>query len=331
MRTRHKVIASAGLLLAGLIWMGNTPRFTPSRTGTPSILVHRGMAQQFDASSPWTDRCDAAHIVPPVHSFLENTIPSMEAAFAGGAGVVEFDVQLTRENQFAVFHDRRLECRTNGRGLVRDHTMTELKSLDVGYGYTADGGRTYPLRGSGIGLMPSMTEIFERFPDKSFLIDIKGDSPEAGPLLAQHLSKLTSDHRSRLMVFGTERVLADLAAVLGEVRSFSATSIQNCLLRYIAMGWTGMVPGSCRNSALFVPVNVTTFLWGWPNRFIERMEAAQSTVIVMGDFGNGEISPGLDSMEDLERLPLDYDGGIWTNDVELLAKFLSNRRKGVSP
>jgi glycerophosphoryl diester phosphodiesterase len=74
----------------------------------------------------------------------------MRAAFNKGADMVEFDVQPTTDGQFAVFHDWTLNCRTNGAGVTRDHTMKELKALDVGYGYTADGGKTYPFRGKGV-------------------------------------------------------------------------------------------------------------------------------------------------------------------------------------
>jgi glycerophosphoryl diester phosphodiesterase len=43
--------------------------------------------------------------------------------------------------------------------------MTSLKKLDIGYGYTADGGKTYPFRGKAIGLMPTLTEVLQAFPD----------------------------------------------------------------------------------------------------------------------------------------------------------------------
>jgi glycerophosphoryl diester phosphodiesterase len=41
----------------------------------------------------------------PTHGFIENTIPSMQAAVAAGAQVIELDVHLTPDNVFAVFHD----------------------------------------------------------------------------------------------------------------------------------------------------------------------------------------------------------------------------------
>jgi glycerophosphoryl diester phosphodiesterase len=74
-----------------------------------------------------------------------------------------------------------------------------------------------------------------------------------------------------------------------------------------------------------VPVNVAPFLWGWPNRFKDRITASGGAIVVLGNFFNGEISPGLDTREDFNRLPSDYGGGIWTNDVDLVVSLLRNR------
>ncbi len=71
-----------------------------------------------------------------------------------GADMVEIDVAPTADGQMAVFHDWTVDCRTEGKGNVRDKTMAELKQLDPGYGYTADGGKTFPLRGSQTRLNP---------------------------------------------------------------------------------------------------------------------------------------------------------------------------------
>ncbi|MEZ4555866.1 MAG: glycerophosphodiester phosphodiesterase family protein [Caldilineaceae bacterium] len=56
-----------------------------------------------------------------------------------GADVVEFDVHRTSDDQFAVFHDWTLDCRTDGTGVTRDQTLADLQTLDIGYGYTGDG------------------------------------------------------------------------------------------------------------------------------------------------------------------------------------------------
>ena len=39
-----------------------------------------------------------------------------------------------------------------------------LKSLDAGYGYSADGGRTFPFRGKGVGAIPTLAEAVRALP-----------------------------------------------------------------------------------------------------------------------------------------------------------------------
>ena len=47
----------------------------------------------------------------------------MQAGFAAGADVVELDVHPTTDGEFAVFHDWTLDCRTDGHGVTREHSM----------------------------------------------------------------------------------------------------------------------------------------------------------------------------------------------------------------
>jgi glycerophosphoryl diester phosphodiesterase len=310
------------LFFALFVYWNNTARFSPPMAGFPTLLVHRGMAQQTNWEDMGPDGCIAARVRPPQHEYLENTIASMKAAFDRGADVVEFDIHPTRDARFAVFHDRRLECRTDGRGSPREHTMDELKALDIGFAYTADGGKTYPFRGKGVGLMPSMEEVFEAFPDRSFLIDVKFSDPEGGRLLASHLSRLTPQQLSRQIVFARDGIIEVLRPDFPDLRMFSVGSIANCLLRYIGYGWTGIVPASCNNSPLFVPANIAPWLWGWPNLFMARMASHGSAIVLVGPFRGGNFSVGLDTLEDLASIPPGYAGGIWTNHVDLVRSFL---------
>ena len=68
-------------------------------------------------------------------------------------------------------HDWTLDCRTEGSGTVRSHSMADLKQLDIGYGYTADGGASFPFRGSGIGLMPTLGEVLTAMSELRFLVN----------------------------------------------------------------------------------------------------------------------------------------------------------------
>jgi glycerophosphoryl diester phosphodiesterase len=62
----------------------------------------------------------------------ENTLASYEYALVLGADWVECDVHLSRDGVLVVMHDETVDRTTNGHGLVRDHTLEELKQLDAG-------------------------------------------------------------------------------------------------------------------------------------------------------------------------------------------------------
>jgi glycerophosphoryl diester phosphodiesterase len=62
----------------------------------------------------------------------ENTIASYELAIRQGVEMVECDVHLSKDGVPVVLHDHSLERTTNGTGLVREHTIDELKRLDAG-------------------------------------------------------------------------------------------------------------------------------------------------------------------------------------------------------
>jgi glycerophosphoryl diester phosphodiesterase len=209
--------------------------------------------------------------------------------------------------------------------VTRDHSLAELKKLDIGYGYTADGGKTYPFRGKGIGLMPSLDEVLSTFPDKAFLIHIKSDDAEEGKQLAEALSQLPTSRQRLLTVYGGDKPLDSFHQKLPNMRVTSKAMMQNCLLPYIAIGWTGYVPPACQNIELHIPEKVAPWLWGWPNRFLDRMEANNTRVLLVGGDGS-EASTGFDAPEDIQRLPEGYTGGIWTNRIDRIAPLYRDKK-----
>jgi len=61
-----------------------------------------------------------------------NTLAAFLLAAELGAEGVELDVQLSRDGEIVVIHDFTLEAISDGQGRVGDHTLAELKQLDVG-------------------------------------------------------------------------------------------------------------------------------------------------------------------------------------------------------
>lgn len=62
----------------------------------------------------------------------ENTLLAFKkAAELDGITGIEFDVQLTRDNEIVVIHDERVDRTTDGTGYVQEYTLNELKQLSI--------------------------------------------------------------------------------------------------------------------------------------------------------------------------------------------------------
>ena len=316
LRKLVKILAVVLLAVAALV-AGNSSALWGDSDGRPSLLAHRGIAQTFPLAGVENDTCTATRIDPPQHGYIENTLASMRAAFAAGADMLEFDVQVTADGRLAVVHDATLQCRTDGTGTVTDHTLAELRELDLGYGYTADGGRTYPLRGRGVGLLPTAEEVVAAFGDRELLIDLKNDDPAEGERLAGYLATLPAERLATISVYGGDAAVDAVSARLPDLRATSKKIMTACLIRYEAIGWTGHVPDACRHTELHLPRRYGRLLWGWPNLFADRMRAADTRVILVA--GDGPWSEGFDTAESLDQVPDGWSGWIWTNRVDAVA------------
>lgn len=138
----------------------------------PRLLAHRGMPLEFP----------------------ENTITSFENAIKFGVDVLETDTHLTKDNQFIISHDADISRVSNGKGLIMDYTVEELKKFDVGYHFTTDMGKTYPYRDKGITFM-TVDEVLERFPSQKFNIDLKDNNPSQVKLWAELIKKYDASNR----------------------------------------------------------------------------------------------------------------------------------------
>jgi len=320
-----------GLVAALAVWNGS---FWSSYSAPTTLLAHRGMAQTYHREELGNETCTATRIYPPEHPYLENTLASMQAAFDVGADIVEFDIHPTTDGHFAVFHDWTIDCRTEGKGVTREQAMSYLKTLDIGYGYTADGGTTFPFRGKGVGLMPTLDEVLAAFPERRFLINIKSNDPSEGELLAERLLMLPAEQLNRLMAYGGDAPIARLKARIPKFRAMSRKTLTSCGVNYIAYGWSGAIPQACRDTLLLVPSNTTFLIWGWPNLFLERMEGANTLVFVRGPVTRQMRrldASGIDDLAAARGFPQDFPGGIWTDRIDRIASRFGRKPKSSQP
>ena len=106
----------------------------------------------------------------------ENTLYGFERAAALGVDVIETDVRATSDGEVVIMHDEHVERTTDGAGRVPTLTLAELKRLDAGYRWTADGGRSFPFRGQGV-TVPTLREVFAALPSMRFNIEPKQSNP----------------------------------------------------------------------------------------------------------------------------------------------------------
>lgn len=62
---------------------------------------------------------------------LENTMSAIKRALSIGVDMIETDVHMTKDRELILIHDDFLERTTNGVGLVREHTLSEINGLDA--------------------------------------------------------------------------------------------------------------------------------------------------------------------------------------------------------
>jgi len=64
--------------------------------------------------------------------FPENTLASFEGAIQAGCDMIELDVTLTKDRKVVVIHDDTLDRTTSGKGPVKNHALSDIRTLDAG-------------------------------------------------------------------------------------------------------------------------------------------------------------------------------------------------------
>jgi len=107
--------------------------------------------------------------------YPENTLPAFHAAIEAGVPYLELDVWATSDGHIVAHHDETLRRLCGDPRRVLDVTLSELKALDAGFGFSPDGSNR-PCFGQGITI-PTLAEVFAAFPTAFCNIEIKQESP----------------------------------------------------------------------------------------------------------------------------------------------------------
>ena len=204
------------------------------------------------ADNPWLQR----RIAPLTHAGGEDEHPA-ETLYAFGASqklgvpILDMDVQFSSDGVPVVMHDNTVDRTTNGTGAVNSMTAAQLNALDAAYWFTNtcaachdQPDQNYIFRGVRTGAVapptgftaddfgvPTLEQVFNRFPDAYYDIEIKDDAADAEDL-ARDVANLIHSHgltkRTVVASFGGPGIVAfraaapDVAtsATLDEVKAF---------------------------------------------------------------------------------------------------------------
>lgn len=313
------------LLILGLIiifvcsqyFYGGSPTMISNSAKQFEILAHRGVNVNWKKGTynPRTG-CEATHIYKPTFGYLENTIESIEAAFNLGATIVEIDIRRTKDNQLVLFHDYKLDCRTNGNGKLVDHELEYLKTLDIGYGYTYDDGKTYPFKGKGIGKMPTFKEVLYNFPDKKFLVDDKDGSLKTVEILAGIIKNLPLKQQESLYYWGRPKTFKYVQKEIPSVKRLliNRSEGREWFKKYfLTLGLAGF-PEESKGLVFALRPEHTKYMWGWPYRFIAKVHKADAKLFLYLDTED-EVKKYVD-------FPVD---GIVTDYIEIVGKHFKDK------
>lgn len=93
----------------------------------------------------------------------ENTMISFQEAERVGAEGIELDVHLSSDKEIIVIHDETLDRTTTGAGLVKDHTIKEIRTLDASYKFPD----------YGVCKVPLLKEVFSWASSNSIMINVE--------------------------------------------------------------------------------------------------------------------------------------------------------------
>jgi glycerophosphoryl diester phosphodiesterase len=122
----------------------------------------------------------------------EHTIISYQMGQKLHGDYIEIDLQMTKDGKLIAMHDEKLDRTTNGAGLVKDYTLSEIKELDAGSWFN----EKYPqyAKSAYAGVkVPTLEEVFQEFGKKeNYYIETK--SPDVYPGMEKELLRLLDEY-----------------------------------------------------------------------------------------------------------------------------------------
>lgn len=140
-------------------------------------------AQSQQPIREWSDVLLIHHMANRDHTHPAGTLPALRACLEAGARVIEIDISLLADNQFALLHGPLLEDETTGSGLIRAHTTEQVRELRHLYH-----GKATEVT---VGLLSEAVELLQQYPGPVELqLDLKPDVYSAEDVLSRLVASL---------------------------------------------------------------------------------------------------------------------------------------------
>jgi glycerophosphoryl diester phosphodiesterase len=114
----------------------------------------------------------------------ENTLAAFQVALDLGVDGLEFDVQLSADEEVVVIHDETLDRTTTGRGWVKDQSLDALKRLDASQGRDGFAGERIPTLREVLELV-APTEVEVNIELKNTVVSYFGLSDKVSHLVSE--------------------------------------------------------------------------------------------------------------------------------------------------
>lgn len=281
------------------------------------MIANGNIYQLYDREELEPGDCVATHVKDqPQKEIFQNTVHALREAVAAKADMVEVDLATTKDGHMVLFGDDDLACRTNGKGTTGNLTADDLKQLDLGYGFTPDDGKTFPMRGKGVSKIATVEEGLGSETKKPFMFHFRSNDPkEADQLLAILKAEGRDPLKEGDGFFGNETPVKRMRELIPGVWAWTAKEGFACASDYLWAGWLGSVPESCKGSTMIVTLDEQWRIAGWPNRTAERMERHDGHIILAAGQDDDGALVGLRYGKQLTDVNGGYTGWLWVDDI----------------
>lgn len=115
--------------------------------------------------------------------FPENTMAAYRSGVELGADMLEIDLHMTADGHLVMMHDHRVDRTTNGKGLIREKTLEEIRELDAG------SWKGEQFKGEKVPTFEEFLAFVREYPDLLLNVELKDYPADSGEFAYESAKK----------------------------------------------------------------------------------------------------------------------------------------------